>query len=202
MTQIKLTKTELRSEQLKLGRLQTYLPTLQLKKAMLQVEVSTAQVEIEEIARQFAVLVERTEAFARLLSDRRSGDVFASIEVENVVVKMENIAGLDIPVYEKVIFAEYSYPLFDASVWAPSAIEALRLLIEMRERLKVARQKKELLEAELRAVSIRVNLFEKIMIPRITDNIKRIKIFLSDQQLASIAQAKVAKQKIAEGALR
>ena len=39
MAEIKFTKTELRSQQLKLDRLRKYLPTLQLKKAMLQVEV-------------------------------------------------------------------------------------------------------------------------------------------------------------------
>ena len=47
MAEVKLTKTELRIHQIKLDRLQKYLPTLQLKKAMLQVEVLQAQAEIE-----------------------------------------------------------------------------------------------------------------------------------------------------------
>ena len=47
MAEVKFTKTELRSQQLKLDRLRKYLPTLQLKKAMLQMEVNLAQVEIE-----------------------------------------------------------------------------------------------------------------------------------------------------------
>ncbi|HEY5259666.1 MAG TPA: V-type ATP synthase subunit D, partial [Rhabdochlamydiaceae bacterium] len=51
---------------------------------------------------------------------------------------------------------------------------------------------------ELRDVSIRVNLFEKILIPRAQGNIRKIKIFLGDQQLAAVCQAKVAKQKILE----
>ena len=59
-------------------------------------------------------------------------------------------------------------------------------------------EKKRLLEQELREVSIRVNLFEKIMIPRTLQNIKKIKVFLGDQQLAAISQAKVAKRKILE----
>ena len=41
-----------------------------------------------------------------------------------------------------------------------------------------------------------MNLFEKILIPRSLENIKKIKMFLDDQQLAAISQAKVAKQKI------
>ena len=38
---IKLTKTELRIQQTRLGQFQRYLPTLQLKKAMLQFEVNS-----------------------------------------------------------------------------------------------------------------------------------------------------------------
>ena len=49
MAQIKLTKTELRLQQLKLAQLLKYLPTLQLKKAMLQAEVNFTQQEIETL---------------------------------------------------------------------------------------------------------------------------------------------------------
>jgi V/A-type H+-transporting ATPase subunit D len=41
-----------------------------------------------------------------------------------------------------------------------------------------------------------VNLFEKVMIPQAMENIKRIAVFLQDQQLAAVARAKVAKSKI------
>ena len=53
MAEIKLTKTELRTQQLKLERLQKYLPTLQLKKAMLQLEVNHAQSAIEQLRQSF-----------------------------------------------------------------------------------------------------------------------------------------------------
>ena len=56
--------------------------------------------------------------------------------------------------------------------------------------------KKKLLEKELNEVSIRVNLFEKIMIPRTEKNIKKIRIFLGDQQLSAVSQAKASKRKI------
>lgn len=41
-------------------------------------------------------------------------------------------------------------------------------------------------------------MFEKILIPRALKNIKKIKVFLGDQQLAAVSQAKVAKKKIEE----
>jgi V/A-type H+-transporting ATPase subunit D len=64
--------------------------------------------------------------------------------------------------------------------------------------ISIAEEKKIALEKELREVSIRVNLFEKILIPRCEENIKKIKIFLGDQLLAAVSQAKVAKTKIEE----
>jgi V/A-type H+-transporting ATPase subunit D len=77
-------------------------------------------------------------------------------------------------------------------------IEGLRKLATARVKVQIAREKKAALEKELRQVSIRVNLFEKILIPRALANIKKIKVFLGDMQLAAVSQAKVAKRKIEE----
>ena len=74
-------------------------------------------------------------------------------------------------------------------------------MITARERVQVAKQKKQVLERELKEVSIRVNLFEKILIPRARGNIRKIKIFLNDQQLAAVSQAKIAKKKIYQRSL-
>ncbi len=53
MADFKLTKNELRAQQKRLAQLEKYLPTLQLKKAMLQAEVQKARLEIAELNRDF-----------------------------------------------------------------------------------------------------------------------------------------------------
>lgn len=88
----------------------------------------------------------------------------------------------------------------ETPVWLEAAIEGVKALLIVREKIKIAREKKQALEKELREVSIRVNLFEKIMIPRAIQNIKKIKIFLGDQELAAVSQAKVSKRKILQKA--
>jgi V/A-type H+-transporting ATPase subunit D len=193
---VKLTKTELRLQQLKLGQLQKYLPTLQLKKAMLQMEVNSAQLEIDRLVQQFQLLEEKVARYAALFTDRNAVDLFASVQVKEVVKSYENVAGVDIPVFEKVLFHPPGYALFDTPVWMESAMWGVKEVISAREEVKVGEEKKRALEKELREVSIRVNLFEKIMIPRALGNIKKIKIFLGDQQLAAVSQAKVSKGKI------
>jgi V/A-type H+-transporting ATPase subunit D len=196
MVEIKLTKTELRFQQVKLDRLRKYLPTLQLKKAMLQMEVNQAQIEIEALFGDFAISFEKIGKYSALLTERSAPDLFSAVKVRQVDRIHENIAGVDIPNFEKVIFEPSAYSLFDTPIWFESAILGIKDLIVVREKIKVAEEKKRALEKELREVSIRVNLFEKILIPRAQENIKKIKVFLGDQQLAAVSQAKVAKKKI------
>ena len=64
---VRLTKTELRVQQVKLGRLHKYLPTLQLKKAMLQMEVNAAHAEIEKLFIEFASAEDLVGKYALLL---------------------------------------------------------------------------------------------------------------------------------------
>ncbi len=194
--EVKLTKMELRSQQVKLAQLQKYLPTLQLKKAMLQVEVNTAQHEINQLQGEFKSAEERVLDYALLLSDKSASDLFSAIKIDKVSKRYENIAGIDVPHFETISFEDASYALFDTPLWMESAVLWIQHLVTLREKIKIGHEKKTALEKELREVSIRVNLFEKIMIPRAVGNIKKIKIFLGDQQLAAVSQAKVAKRKI------
>lgn len=196
MSEIKFTKTELRTQQLKLERLKKYLPTLQLKKAMLQTEINQAQSEIDLLKAEFLVARGYVERYSALLTDRRASDLFAAVTIVKVELGAENIAGVDIPVFQKVHFASSDYSLFDTPIWFESALEGIKKMIGVQEQIKIVEQKKRLLDKELREVSIRVNLFEKILIPRAQENIKKIKIFLSDRQLAAVSEAKVAKKKI------
>lgn len=195
---VKLTKMELRSQQVKLAQLQKYLPTLQLKKAMLQAEVQSAQQEIDHLKKEFQSAEERVLHYSPLLSDRSAPDLFSAIKILKVGKRYENIAGIDVPYFETISFEDSGYSLFDTPPWMESAVFGIHSLLTVREKMKIAYEKKTALEKELREVSIRVNLFEKIMIPRALENIKKIKIFLGDQQLAAVSQAKVAKRKIVQ----
>lgn len=196
MANVKLTKTELRMQQLKLKGLERYLPTLQLKKALLQAEVNAVSFLIEKLEASYKAELERSRRFAILLTSHGIDSLFSSIEIEKIEKSFENIAGLDLPTLEKVTFAKADYSLFDTPYWVDSATEELRALISLREELRVMQDKKKVLQNELREVSIRVNLFEKIMIPRAKESIRKIKIFLGDQQLSAVGQAKAALNKI------
>ncbi len=193
---MKLTKNELRVQQMRLAQFQRYLPTLQLKKAMLQLEVSIVLMEIQKLKEEFEAIRSRVEEFSPFLLEKVSVDIVQYADILHVKKHYENIAGVEIPTFKGILFREAEYFLFDTPVWTEKATVILRELVTAREKISIAEEKKRALEKELREVSIRVNLFEKVLIPRAQENIKKIRIFLGDQQLAAVAQAKVAKRKI------
>ncbi len=196
MTAIKLTKNELRLQQLKLAQLTKYLPTLQLKKAMLQEEVNKARAEVTQYEQKFTDRRKQVEGFSPLWREQNRVDPKEACKVEAIQRRYENIAGVEIPYFEGVSFHAVSYSLFESPPWLDGAIAGLRNMRRAQVEVLIAQEKKLALEKELRQVTIRVNLFEKIMIPRALENIKKIKVFLGDQQLAAVSQAKAAKGKI------
>ena len=54
-----------------------------------------------------------------------------------------------------------------------------------------------LLSVELLSTSQRVNLFEKVKIPETEENIKKISIYMADQQVSAVVRSKISKRKIA-----
>ena len=163
---------------------------------MLQFEVSLVITEISQLKEKFGSAKETVAHFSLLLADKTACDVVQYAEVIYVKKHYENVAGVEIPIFENVVFKESDYFLYDTPVWVDRATELIRDLVIAREKVNIAEEKRRALEKELREVSIRVNLFEKILIPRSQENIKKIRVFLGDQQLAAVAQAKVAKSKM------
>src|SRR5690606_27421098 len=116
----------LRLQQVKLAQLQKYLPTLQLKKAMLQAEVNYTQQEIEKLQQEFDTQEKQISRYSSLFSDRATNDFYAALNIIDVRKRYENIAGVDIPIFEDVSFAPGTYSLFDTPIWYESAIAGVK----------------------------------------------------------------------------
>ena len=57
-----------------------------------------------------------------------------------------------------------------------------------------------LLSKELRVTTQRVNLFEKVKIPETKANIKKISVYLGDEQVAAVVRSKISKKKLQNAA--
>lgn len=196
MAKIKNTKTELKQQRDSLRRFERYLPTLQLKKQQLQMEVRQLELKIEAKAEEEKKARGRLQGWVKLFAEPAPLDDY--LNIDSIHRTTNNIAGVNIPVLDHVSFEREIPDLFETSVWLDSGLDMLEQLLRLRlERLVIEEQHK-LLAQELRVTTQRVNLFEKIKIPEARENIRVIRIFIGDQQTAEVARAKMAKSRSSE----
>lgn len=195
MAKIKFTKGELKRQRDALKRFERYLPILQLKKQQMQLEIQRVHQRLNQKIKEADVLENEISKWAGLLEE--PGDyVTGWIKPGNIVTSGFNIAGVDIPVFERAEFKEAEYDLFLTPLWVDTAIIALRKFVTLLEEKKVLNKQLEILSEELRITNQRVNLFEKVKIPECSENIRRIRIYLGDQQASAVGRSKIAKKKI------
>jgi V/A-type H+/Na+-transporting ATPase subunit D len=196
MAELKFTKFELRHQQIRLAQLERYLPTLQLRKALLQAEVIAARVSYENLQREYQAAWENISLCAPLLGLDSSIDFEKNTQPSSVVKGSENIAGVDLPTVQEVSFGTIDCDLLDTPPWLDAFVLNLRECKALAIKSTNMEERIRILAVELKQVYTRVNLFEKVLIPRCIKNIKTIKIFLGDLLLSAVSQAKIAKNKI------
>jgi V/A-type H+-transporting ATPase subunit D len=195
---IKLNKTELKIQKDLLKQRQEFLPVLELKKQQLQQVVDSIKPQIQEKIQIIEDTIDKMSSWYQFLSEQVGFPLNKLYEISRVDTTDENIAGVDVPNFEEVEFKEFEYDLFLTPAWIDYAQDRLRKLTSLKEEVKVLKKKRDLLAEELRQTTIRVNLFEKILIPQHKENIKKIKIFLADMEVFQISIAKIAKSKSEE----
>jgi V/A-type H+-transporting ATPase subunit D len=195
MAKIKFTKGELKKQRDALSQFRHYLPTLQLKKQQLQVKISEARNVFSQLESKLKILEEKIKKWAGLLTEE-SVDLKQHIEPTKIETEETNIAGATIPVFKGVDFKTADYDYYETPMWVDRAIEQLREMVKLLIEMKIVEQQIKILQKELRVTTQRVNLFEKIKIPECIENIRRIRIYLGDQQANAVGIGKVAKGKI------
>lgn len=195
MAVAKFTKTELFRLQDKVKQLNHYLPTLQMKKALLQVEVNKVEDEIKKLSKKYQAEQDEVAEFSRLFSHHEVTDLFQKVEIDRVITQTESIAGIEILVYKELKFKRCEGRIMFEPLWLDDLVDYVRSLKKAYQRIRIAEETKRRLKEELRRVSIRVNLFERLLIPKAEAEITQIKAFLGDLEIAQIAIAKVAKEK-------
>ena len=194
MAKIRLTKNELKRQKDNLKRFTRYLPTLELKKKQLLQEIRRIQQEIDALQAES----DRVEGEVRTWVDVFADDIDLKefIRVRELKTSRGNIAGIDIPMFEALVFEDVDYDLLQTPVWIDRGIEVCKEQIRRRAEIEVAERQQEILREELRVTIQRVKLFEEVKIPEATENIRVIQIFLGDQQTAEVVRGKIAKSKI------
>lgn len=210
MAKIKLTKNEQKKQKDALKRYQRYLPTLMLKKQQLQmvirqVEQKVAEKEeeirrIEEELAQWRSVFGENEIFGPGALGAGGRGLESLIKIKTINKGSGNIAGVNIPVFDSLEYEPVPYSLFMAPLWVDRGLALLKDIAGLNAEIEVLREQMDLLGRELRVTTQRVNLFEKVKIPETKESIRKIGIYLGDQQTAAVVRGKMAKNKVAQGA--
>ena len=196
MASVKLTKNELKAQKDLLKMYQRYLPTLTLKKQQLQMEIYAIRAQANAVRSAREALEQGFDEWIAVFSEREAFPQGA-VSVRNIRVGEGNIAGVAIPTFEGAEFSRGDYDLYGTPLWVDLAANHMEKALELDLKAQVLDEQVRLLDAELRATAQRENLFEKVKIPETQENIRRISIYLADQQVNAVVRSKIAKRKIA-----
>ncbi|MBU1220163.1 V-type ATP synthase subunit D [Myxococcota bacterium] len=192
---VKLNKNSLREQNQNLKLYLEFLPTLELRKQQLQTEVRSSLDEINVAKKDLQTILDGAKSFSAKISGLLQ-QIKSSLIVEEISVDLVNVAGVKVPQFQAVRFRKLPYSLV-ATPWIfDSAMAFFESAVSKKEQIRVLEEKFSLLDHELTKTTQRINLYEKVLIPQTRNNIRKIKVYLGDQQTAAVCRAKIAKNKI------
>ena len=197
MAKIRLTKTELKKQKDALKMFRRYLPTLMLKKQQLQAEIRTTEIRLRELQEEKNRIDESFKSWIAVFGEKGffTPDI---LKITGIKTSQGNIAGVVIPVFDGAEFEIASYDLAAMPLWLDFAVERLKQVFLLDLEAQIVEEQRRLLDIELRVTTQRVNLFEKIKIPETRENIRKIQVYLGDQQTAAVVRGKIAKRGLAK----
>ncbi|ESA33643.1 atp synthase subunit d [Leptolyngbya sp. Heron Island J] len=194
MARLALNKASLTKLQRQLKTYKDVLPSLDLKRRQLLAEQARARHRVREISQQLGEL-DPLIASELLMISNQEVDLADIVTVVGVQIVEENVVGTRLPKLDKFDIKVRQYALLGRPHWVERVVDALTTAVELRLQLQVAEQRQMLLNQAARKITQRVNLFDKVLIPRAQANIKKIQIYLSDAARAAVVNSKIAKRK-------
>ena len=194
MAKLKLSKHELHEQQEQLKLYQRLLPSLDLKRRQLTMEVQKAREDYAAAQSAVDALEIGIGEELPMLADeefRLSG----LVQLNGFNVIEQNVVGVKLPFLESIDCTVADYSLLATPPWVDTLVQRLKDATEQRMQAEIADQRRSILQTAVRRITQRVNLFEKILIPTAIQNIQKIRIFLGDAERASVVTSKLAKKK-------
>ncbi len=193
MAKLSLNKASLHKESRKLKRYQQYLPSLELKRQKLVVERAKGWSQFERTKRRILECQQLVMEFLPMISNRDI-DLSNLVTVTAVNIEKENIVGINLPLLKSFELSNKVYSPYLTPHWVDAVVVHLRKMLELQLQHRIEQQRLELLNIAVKKVTQKVNLFDKVLIPKTQQNIRKIRIFLSDAERADVVRSKLTKQ--------
>lgn len=194
MARLQLNKSSLARETVQLRTFERFLPSLDLKRQQLMGEKAKAVAEVSKLEREVTELAEKVGRDVPMLGNRDI-DLSGLVELTDYQLGEENVVGTKLPVLEHIEVEVRPYSPMVLPHWVDQVAQLIHDMLTARLKVQVARQRVTLLARAVDTITQRVNLFDKVLIPNARSNIKKIRIFLSDEQTSAVTRSKIAKRK-------
>lgn len=194
MAKLKLSKQSLHHQQEQLKLYKRLLPSLDLKRRQLTMEAQKAQEEHAAAVAQIDALETRIGEELPMLADEGL-HLRDLVVVKGYKLGEQNIVGVRLPVLESLDCQVAEYSPLATPAWLDILVQRLKDAKTCRLRAEIAAKRLDILRLQLRRVTQRVNLFDKILIPTARSNIQRIRIYLGETERAAVVTSKLAKSK-------
>jgi len=196
MARLQLTKSALAHETRQLETFRRFLPSLDLKRQQLMAERKKAETAAAGLEAEIKALRSSVARTLPMLADLGI-DLTGLVHVEAVELGWQNVLGARLPVLGAIRIEARDYSPLARPHWVDTTVMMLRQMLELRIRVQIEARRLALLADAVKTITQRVNLFDKVLIPRTTANVKRIKVHLSDAEMAAVTRSKIAKRKYA-----
>ncbi|NVO54759.1 V-type ATP synthase subunit D [Rhodobacteraceae bacterium B1Z28] len=122
-------------------------------------------------------------------------DLDGLVELKDYKISEVNVVGVTMPCLDRIKVAVRPYSVPAKPHWVDAAARLLHDMIEARLRVKITEDCVRVFDKAVATITQRVKLFEKVLIPRAKANIKKIRIYLSDEQMQAVVRSKISKRK-------
>lgn len=199
MARLALNKASLSKQTRQLKTFERFLPSLDLKRRQLMAEQARERIVMGRTRRAMEALRENVAVQIPMLANREI-DLSELVKVKAARLGEQNVVGTRLPSLEGIDVQVRDYGYLAKPHWVDRLVDELTRMLELQVQLAVQERRAALLDEAARKVAQRVNLFEKVLIPRARENIRKIRIYLADAERAAVVRSKIAKRnRLAEG---
>lgn len=196
MAKLALNKSALSKEKQKKVSYGRYLPSLEMKQKQLLLERKKAEQALLQHNQDIAALEDAVYQKLPMLAVKNI-EMQGLVTVAGYKLIEENLLGTKVPLLESITFNRADYSYLARPHWFDDLVIALEKMMKLKMEEQVLHIRLSRLKTAARTITQRVNLFSKVLIPQAESNIKKIALFLADQERAGVVRSKLAKKKAA-----
>ena len=196
MAKLALNKSALSKEKQKKVSYGRYLPSLEMKQKQLLLERKKAEQALLQHNQDIAALEDAVYQKLPMLAVKNI-EMQGLVTVAGYKLIEENLLGTKVPLLESITFNRADYGYLARPHWFDDLVIALEKMMKLKMEEQVLHIRLSRLKTAARTITQRVNLFSKVLIPQAESNIKKIALFLADQERAGVVRSKLAKKNAA-----